>query len=134
MSPEKSAQRPKRSAAEWVAFAIASAILLGVIGAVTSLWLNDDGKPATIESVVSGAPRKDGELHYVLVRVTNRGDHTAESVQVVAELSRDGEVVEEGEQSIDFLAGGETQELQFVFTEDPSTADLAVRAASFAKP
>ena len=65
----------------------------------------------------------------VLVRVTNHGDRTAEAVQVLAELSRKGEVIEDGEQSVDFLAGGESQELQFVFSEDPSKAELEVRAA-----
>lgn len=126
--------RADRSAAEWVAFGIAAAVLVGVLAAVGWLWVTDDGMPARVEARRSGSVRVDGDRHYVPVTVTNSGDRTASAVQVVAELSQAGEVVEDGEQLIDFLAAGETAEIEFVFSRDPGAGDLTVRAASYAKP
>lgn len=134
MSREQRPSRPQRSSPEWVAFAIAAALLLVVAGAVVRLWVSDEGRPALVSATVTGPTRVEGKSHYVLVRVTNRGDRTAESVQVIAELSEGGEVVEDGEQSLDFLAGGEEMELEFVFSTDPDSAELTVRAASYTKP
>jgi len=133
-SGEERGSRPKRSGSEWVAFAIASALLLVVVGAVVRLWVSDAGRPARVEAVVSGAVRVEGESHYVLVRVTNHGDRTAESVQVIAELTKGKEVLEDGEQTIDFLPSGDEMELEFVFSQDPGSAELTVRAASFTRP
>jgi uncharacterized protein (TIGR02588 family) len=134
MTSKESSSRPSRSPAEWVAFGIASAVLLFIVGSVALVWVNDDGRPARLEVEQSGSARKDGEQFYVTAQVANTGDRTAEGVQVHAELERDGEVVEEGDQTIDFLAGGESEEVVFVFTEDPATGELTVRAASFVKP
>lgn len=134
MSAEQRPSRPKRTSPEWFAFAVASALLLVVAGAVARLWASDDGRPALVTATVIGPTRAEGQSHYVPVRITNRGDRTAESVQVIAELSEGGEVVEDGEQSIDFLAGGAEMELEFVFTTDPDSAELTVRAASYTKP
>ena len=131
---EQGETRPKRSASEWVAFAIATALLLVVVGAVTRLWVTDQNRPARLEAVISGPVRVEGGAHYVLVHVTNRGDRTAESVQVIAELSNGKETIEDGEQTIDFLSGGDVTEVQFVFTQDPGSAELTVRAASYTNP
>lgn len=133
MSAER-ARRPARSAAEWAAFGVALAILFFVVGAITSLWARGDDRPPHVVVEQEGDIRKVGAQFYVPVVVTNRGGRTAENVQILAELTRDGEVVEDGEQAIDFLAGGETEELEFVFTEDPGSGQFTVRAGSFAVP
>lgn len=67
----------------------------------------------------------------ITAEVTNDGDETAEAVQVHAELNVDGEVVAEGEQIVDFLSGGETEEVVFVFSDVPAGADIELRVASF---
>jgi uncharacterized protein (TIGR02588 family) len=78
--------------------------------------------------------RQVGSRFYVRVEVDNRGDRTAQAVQVVAELTQRGEVVEEAEQTVDFLSGGEVETVEFVFTEDPASGELAVRVAGFLLP
>jgi uncharacterized protein (TIGR02588 family) len=128
------ARRPVRSPAEWVAFAVASAVLLFVVGAIVSMWVDGDDRPPHVVVEQEGEIRQVGSTFYVPVTVINRGGRTAENVQVLAELSRDGEVIEDGEQAIDFLAGGETEELEFVFTEDPGSGQFTVRAGSFTRP
>lgn len=51
----------------------------------------------------------------------NHGDHTAAGVQVLAVLTIDGQV-SDGEQQIDFLAGGATEKVVFPFDDDPQHA------------
>lgn len=138
MSPQGGSRsrtrRPTRSPAEWVAFAIALAVLLFVVGAIGSLWARGDDRPPHVVVEQDGPIRQVGGQFYVPVSVINRGGGTAENVQVLAELSRDGEVVEDGEQTIDFLSGGETDSVEFVFTEDPGSGQLELRAGSFVAP
>ena len=74
-----------------------------------------------------------GELHVVDVDVSNGGDLTASDVQVSASLIVDGETTE-GDQTIDFLAGGEVEELVFVFADDPADGELTVAVTSFGVP
>jgi uncharacterized protein (TIGR02588 family) len=131
---QQRARRPVRSPAEWVAFAVALAVLLFVVGAIVSMWVGGDERPPHIVVEQEGDIRHVGGQFYVPVAVSNRGGRTAESLQVLAELTRDGEVVEDGEQAIDFLAGGETEELEFVFTEDPANGLFTVRAGGYAIP
>lgn len=122
--------RPSRSGAEWVTFAVASAILLAVVAAIASLWASGPPEPASF--VVRTLPARQAEGgYYVRATVENRGDETAEGVQVVAELTMSGTVAEEGEQAIDFVSGGESEEVEFVFTEDPAEGEVEVTVRSY---
>jgi uncharacterized protein (TIGR02588 family) len=124
---------PARTAAEWATFAAASAILLVVVALLAVRGLQGADRPADV--VVERSPlRQVGSQFYLPVTVHNRGDRTAEAVQVVAELTRGGTVVEAGEQTVDFLSGAEREQLEFVFTQDPSSGEVTVRAASFLVP
>lgn len=134
MTGKQRRAREPRSAAEWAAFGIALAFLSVVVGAVGVMWAKDDGRPARLDAARIGAVRAEGGQFYVRVRVSNNGERTAEAVQVLAELTRGEEVVEDGEQSIDFLAGGESADLDFVFSEDPSSGELTLRTASYIRP
>jgi uncharacterized protein (TIGR02588 family) len=96
--------------------------------------VRDEGRPATLTVERPDPPRRAGDRFYVTATVTNSGDRTAEAVQVIAELTREGELVEDGDQIIDFLAGGESEHVVFVFHEDPASGELTVRAASHLKP
>lgn len=125
--------RRGRGAAERLVAAIAGGVLLAVAGAIGWLWLQprdpaqlNVGRPEVVREV-------DGH-RYVSAEVKNDGDETAEAVQVVAELSVDGEVVADGEQVVDFLSGGETQEIVFVFDTGPPDAEILVRVASYTVP
>lgn len=122
--------RPRRSTAEWVTFAIACAVLGLVIGTIASL--RTGGKPLPPAFTVSSVPaREEAGRFHVRARVQNRGDETAENVQVVAELKTvDGEPVE-AEQVIDFLSGGDQEELEFVFADDPASGELDIEVRSF---
>lgn len=121
----------KRSAPEWVTFAVAVAILVGLIGAIL-VEAREDHDPARPVASVERTQRA-GERYEVTVTVENRGDLAASAVQVLASLEVDGETTE-GDQTIDFLAGDDEQDLVFYFTDDPDDGKLSVEVTGFTVP
>jgi uncharacterized protein (TIGR02588 family) len=117
---------PKTSNAEKITLSIASLILLSVIGLVIKVWLDPRSQQPPLITVSQLEPiRSEKGQFYVPFTVVNVGGGTAESVQIIAELQINGEVVESGEQQIDFLSGGETAEGAFIATA------RAVRTGTF---
>ena len=122
-----------RSPAEWVTFAACSIVLLVVVGVIVGQMRGPRDPAAPVAEVV-GAPRHVGSQYQLDVTVTNEGDVTAANVQVNAELEIDGESPTSADQTIDFLAGSEHQDLVFVFADDPAGGDVTVEVAGFAVP
>jgi uncharacterized protein (TIGR02588 family) len=119
--------------AERVVVAVAGGVLLAVAGAIGWLW-QQPRDPAQLHVGHPEVLRQVNGQRYVSAVVRNDGDETAEAVQVVAELRVDGEVVADGEQLVDFLSGGETQEIVFVFDTTAPDAELLLRVASYIVP
>jgi uncharacterized protein (TIGR02588 family) len=134
MSESNNEQQQKRTPAEWATFAIACSILSILIGLVLYNWLTKKHEPPII-SVTRNTPIRETQgQFYVPFTVTNTGGETAESVQIIAELRVNGEVLESGDQQIDFLSSGETQEGAFIFSRNPSQGQLIVRSSSYKLP
>ena len=134
MSESNNEQHQKRTPAEWATFAIACFILSILIGLVIYNWLTKKHEPPII-SVTRNTPIRETQgQFYVPFTVTNTGGETAESVQIIAELRVNGEVLESGDQQIDFLSSGETQEGAFIFSRNPSQGQLIVRSSSYKLP
>ncbi|MEG5016812.1 MULTISPECIES: TIGR02588 family protein [unclassified Microcoleus] len=134
MSQSNNEQQQKRSPAEWVTFAIACSILFSLTGLVIYNWVTKKEEPPII-SVTRNTPIRETQgQFYVPFTVTNTGGETAESVQIIAELRVNGEVLESGDQQIDFLSSGETQEGAFIFSRNPSQGQLIVRSSSYKLP
>ena len=131
MSPKKS-KREARTPAEWVTFAVSMLILAFVLGAIAVQIPGSDEPPAP-SARVDGEPRQVRGRWFVPVEVVNDGDLTAENVQVTAELLI-GDETFEADQTLDFLAGGETQHLEFVFDDDPESGELTVEVAGYRDP
>ncbi len=122
-----------RTLAEQVTFGIALSILALIVGLVVYVWLfTPQGEP--VLQIRQGTIREEQGQFYVPFVVENTGGNTAETVQVVGELSIAGQVVEEGEQQIDFLSGGETTEGAFIFRHNPEEGELTLRVASYKQP
>jgi uncharacterized protein (TIGR02588 family) len=134
-SSEDDRHSKPRSLAEQVSFGIASLILATLIGFIAYLGLGkrEQSPPNPVITQTQPVQQLSGQFH-VPFELTNRGDETAESVQVVAELRLKGEVVETGEQQIDFLSSHETESATFIFTQDPRQGELIIRVASFKRP
>jgi uncharacterized protein (TIGR02588 family) len=122
-----------KSPAEYISFLFACGILLSVLGTVGFLWVRDRNQQPPILEITSTVETRQGK-YYVPFTVVNSGGETAETVQVVAELSINGEVVESGEQHIDFLSSEEEAEGAFIFTRAPDSGELSVRTASYKLP
>jgi uncharacterized protein (TIGR02588 family) len=127
-------QADKRTPAEWVSLGIASLILAFIVSLVGYTWLNDRHEPPILSLSNKQPIREVNGQFYVPFELVNQGGETAESVQVMAELEINGEVVEEGEQQIDFLSRGEKEEGAFIFSRDPRNGKLILRVASYKLP
>ena len=127
-----SADQGSRTTAEWMTFAVSCAILLVVV-ALIGVQLTHEQTPAAPQAERVGPVRVERGQHFVDVAVTNHGDATAADVQVTASLVIDGETTE-GDQTIDFLAGGETEDLVFVFDDPPSDGELTVAVSGYGVP
>jgi uncharacterized protein (TIGR02588 family) len=134
LKEDNPANKP-RSLAEQVSFGVASLILASLIGAVCYLGLwNREQAPANPIVTRDQPIFKLSDQYHVSFELTNQGDVTAESVQVIAELRSEGEVVETGEQQIDFLSSHETESGTFIFSRDPRQGELIIRVASYKDP
>ena len=131
---ESNEGKSKTNLAEWVTFAIASSILATIVGLVIYSWLTKKQEPPTISVSRNSPIRFEKGQFYVPFAVANTGGETAESVQIIAELRVNGEVVESGDLQIDFLSSGETEAGAFIFSRDPSQGELIVRSSSYKLP
>jgi uncharacterized protein (TIGR02588 family) len=132
VSDDRNDDRSGRTTAEWVTFGVSCAVLLIVVALVV-VQLVGEHDPAAPEAHRVGPVRVVGGQHFVDVAVTNQGDASAANVQVNASLVVDG-VTTEGDQIIDFLAGGETEDLVFVFDDDPVDGELTVAVTGYGVP
>ena len=121
-----------RNFAEWVTFGVASAIVMLVVGLILAEIPGENSPPSPTAEVTAEAEQR-GDNFFVPVEVKNLGDTTAENVQVTASLEVEGEVFE-ADQVVDFLAGGESVELEWVFEKDPSSGTLKVRVSGYSVP
>jgi uncharacterized protein (TIGR02588 family) len=123
--------RPPRSPAEWASFAGSSAVI-GIVVALIGLQVPGSDRPAAPIARVEQV-RHVGDAFHVDVTVHNDGDDTAANVEVAAELTV-ADSTSTGEQTIDFLSGGEDHRLVFVFGQSPELGELRVDVTGFAEP
>jgi len=121
-----------RSAAEWVSFAVACLVLALVVGLI-ALELRGTAAPAAPTVELAGSPIEEADGFHVSVEIRNEGDEAASDVQVIATLTIDGEPTD-GDLTVDFLAGGASEELVFVFPDDPADGELELRVAGYSTP
>jgi len=126
--------RPPRTTAEWWTFAVSLALVAGVVGLVVLSWATGPSGPPVLVARPSGPVVLEGGHYRVPFEVRNDGADAADQVQVVATLEFGGEVVAEGEQSVEFLSGGETEKGAFLFRRDPTRGELTIDVASYAVP
>ncbi len=131
--PETQPPVQPRSMAEMISFAIASMILIAVLGGAGYLWVRDRTSLPPALEITSTTEYRQGK-YYVPFTVKNTGGETAESVQVIAELQIKSTLVEWGDQQIDFLSSQEEATGAFIFTRDPALGDLTLRVASYKSP
>ena len=124
-----------RTVAEWTTLGISLAIVLGVAGLVTYLYLAGVDRPPVIEATAGLIElRQEGDAYYLPVTIENTGEQTAADVRVEAELVLPDGSSETAEIEVTFLAGGATSEGTAVFSSDPAEGEVTVRAVSYKVP
>jgi len=121
-----------RSAAEWTTFAASCVVLLTVVGLIVAQMFGATAPPDPVAEIRLPY-RVEAASFHVTVEVSNRGGETAANVQVAATLEMGGETTT-AEQTVDFLAGDATQDLVFVFDDDPADGTLTVSVSSYSLP
>ena len=126
--------KDSRSPAEKISFLLALGVLIAIISGVGYLWVSDRNQaPPVLQVSAEQSEQREG-TYYVPFTVKNSGGKTAASVQVIAELRVNDEIVEWGEQSVDFLSREETSMGAFLFVRNPADGELTVRVASYSVP
>lgn len=120
--------------AEWVLAAIGAVVTLATIGFLVYEGLAEGGTGAPELVVETGAATRSGGGWAVPVEARNTGSATAASVRIVGELRDAGGVVEESEMTLDYVPEASSRTGTLLFTRDPSTATLEVRATGYELP
>ena len=125
----------ERTTAERITLVISLAILAGIFALAGWANVRTGDAPPTIEvEARPEAVRETDSGYYLPIRITNTGGLTAQDVTVVGELDTGEEQPETAEITITFLAGGEEESAELVFTTDPNEGELSVGATSYLQP
>ena len=126
---KKGSAAPK-STAEWISLAVSLIILLGFVGAIIWLWIQQPTGPAQFK-VQPGLVRNETGLFHLPVTVTNTGGSAVEQVRVEGKLSNQGQE-EIAITTIDFLPVRAQKEVVLIFRNEPSGA--LVHVVSYHQP
>lgn len=125
----------ERTAAERITFFISLGLLAAILGLAGWANVREGNDPPTISiEAEMERVRAQDSVWYLPIAITNTGSHTAQSVTVSGELATGEGAPETAEVTIDFLAGGETEQAELVFRSDPATGDLTLAPVSFLYP
>lgn len=126
---KKRSAAPK-STAEWVSLAASVVFLLGFVGTIVWLWINQPTGPAQFE-VQRGVVRNETGLFHLPVTITNIGGLAVGQVRVEGKLNNQGRE-EITATTIDFLPVRAQEEVVLVFRSEPSAA--TVQVVSYHRP
>lgn len=119
---------------EWIVFAASLVLVLGTLGYLVYDGATLGEVPPQIELQL-GQPQSQANRFLVPVKVTNRGDETAEGVHVEVTLESGGQEQESAEFELAFLPRHSTREGWVSFKTDPRTAEqMQARVLGFEKP
>lgn len=119
---------------EWLVFAISLVLVVGTLGYLVYDVATLSDTPPNIEFAI-GKPIPQSNYFLVPVTVTNRGDETAEAVQIEVVLESGGKPQESGEMEIAFLPRQSTREGWVTFQTNPQTVDqIRARVLGFEQP
>lgn len=119
---------------EWTVFGVGLVLVLAVVGYLVYDGASMGDAPPDIE-VTLGTPERRGTEFLVPVAATNRGDQTAEGVEIEVTLeAATGGEPERGEFSVAFLPRRATRRGWVAFSTDPAAGRLKPRVLGYEKP
>src|SRR5690606_33316557 len=132
----KSKEHPEdeKNTLEWVVFASSILMVLGILGYLIYQTIKYEPGSPDLVIMYEEDPSPNAPYRYHLT-VKNKGQETAEEVQVEFVLEKDGEAIESATMQIPFAPKSSQREGWVNFSKDPADADtLYARVVSFKKP
>ncbi len=120
---------------EWVVFAISLVLVIITLGYLVYDGATFSETPPNIELELGKAQAQAADRFIVPVNAINRGDTTAEGVQIEVTLNSGGKEQENAQFEIAFLPRHSTREGWVTFTTDPRTVEqIKARVLGLEKP
>jgi len=118
-------QGKKDPTAERITLGISVLIVLGLAALVIYQQVVGGTQPPVIEVQPKLEEiRREGDAYYVPIDIANKGELTAEDIEIQMSLEVEGEEPETIAFAVKFLAGGETGQQTVVFQNDPAEGKL----------
>lgn len=121
--------------AERITLTISIVILVGILS--VAVWSNmrtgEDTPDIVIEVDMENVQEKEAGF-YVPFTITNNGGVTAQDLVVSGELDVGDGQPETADVTIAFLAGGETESAEMIFSTHPEDGEFTIGPTSFLKP
>jgi uncharacterized protein (TIGR02588 family) len=133
--PKKEEAHPRGSTTplEWAIAALGAMLLAALLLYLAYFAVSyRETAPAVSVEALSVAPAGAGYL--VRYRVVNEANGTAAGLQVMGQLRRGDETIEEREAVIDYLPPFSAREGGFYFSQDPGSYELVLSLGGYSKP
>jgi uncharacterized protein (TIGR02588 family) len=119
---------------EWIVFTLSLVLVVFTLGYIVYDGATVGETPPNIELQL-GQPQPQSDRFIVPVTATNRGDETAETVQIEVILTNGGQEEETSQFEIAFLPRHSTRRGWVTFQTDPRTVEqMQARVLGFEKP
>ncbi|MGD9615142.1 MAG: hypothetical protein AB7H90_21875 [Alphaproteobacteria bacterium] len=118
---------------EWLASGLGLVLAVSAIGYIVWEGLQRTGFPPVVTVHVERTV-ETAAGYVVEIRAANQGDTTAATVEVEGGLVRDGQTVETGGVTFDYLPGRSERKGGLFFKRDPRLYTLQIRAKGFVQP
>ena len=123
----------RKSRWEWVAAAVSTALVLGVVGYLLYDAVARPRTPPSLRVAADTVLQADG-LWLVEFRATNAGHETAAAVKIEGELMQADSSVESSEAVLDYVPGRSVRHGGLFFRHDPRAYRLELRAHGYQEP
>ena len=118
---------------EWITAGIGLILVVGAIGFVLFNALSRDNSPPVL--IVTREKTKQIKTGYLIeFKVKNAGSQTASAVVVEGSLVQNGENIETGEVTLDYVPSNSEREGGLIFSANPEKAELKLHAKGYEKP
>lgn len=124
---------PQKNWLEWTIFAFSLLLILATAGVLVQQQFSLEDKPPD-PHLELGTPEAHAGYFAVPVKVTNRGDSTAASVQVEVVLRTAEGESEIGRFDLPYLPRRSTREGWVTFRHDPAQGKMEPRILGYEKP
>ena len=118
---------------EWIVAALGALLVAGTIGYLVYLATTRDDTPPDVRVVAEGVVELQGGW-LVRFRAINAGAQVAAQLLVEGELQGPGGAIETSEATIDYLPPRSEREGGLIFSRDPRSHELRLRAKGYMQP